>query len=171
MGISELLSAERISDRIRWIGSAISQDYSGKPLTVVPVLKGSFVFAADLVRVLKVEDLLVDFVGVSSYGDGTSSSGNVKVTHDLTQPVAGRHVLLVEDIVDSGLTISFLLNSFRSRGALSVAVCAFLNKPARRRVDVSVDYQAFEVEDKFVVGYGLDAAGKFRNLPYVACIE
>lgn len=171
MSIKELISAEVIAERIGWMGTAISQDFRGKPLTVVPVLKGSFVFAADLVRVLRLDDLLIDFVGVSSYGSGTESTGNVKVTHDLTQPVAGRHVLLVEDIVDSGLTLSYLLEDMKSRGAESVSICAFLDKPARRRVQVPVAYYGFTVEDKFVVGYGLDAAGKFRNLPYVGCIE
>lgn len=171
MAIRELVSADKIAERVRWLGSAVSQDYLGKPLTVVPVLKGSFVFAADLVRSIQVEDLLIDFVGVSSYGSGMESSGSVKITHDLTQSVDGRHVLLVEDIVDSGLTLSYLLRTMEGRGAASVAICALLDKPARRRVQVPVAYHGFTVEDKFVVGYGLDAAGRFRNLPYVGQVE
>lgn len=170
MNVREMLSAEQIADRVRWIGRAVSEDYAGKDLTVVAVLKGSFVFAADLVRQVRVKGMTVDFLGVSSYGDGTESSGVVRVTNDLARPVDGRHVLVVEDIVDTGLTLSFLIDQLKSRGAASVAVCALLHKPARQKVPVRIDYLGFTIEDKFVVGYGLDAAEQHRELPYIGVV-
>jgi len=165
--VHELLSAERIADRIRWIGQAISQDYSGKELTVVPVLKGSFIFAGDLIRQIKVPGVTVDFLGVSSYGSGTSSSGAVRIVQDLVYPIKGKNVLIMEDIVDTGLTMQNLLELLATREPASVAVCALLHKPSRTRVEVKIDYLGFTIEDKFVVGYGLDYQEKYRNLPYI----
>ena len=167
VGVREMLSADRISERIRWIGSSITDDYRDKHITVVTILKGSFVFAADLVRQIKSHDLSTDFLGVSSYDGGTSSTGVVRITHDLAQPIEGKHVLLVEDIVDTGLTIHHLMDLLQTRNPASIAVCSLLHKPARQKVPVKIDYLGFTIEDKFVVGYGLDYQEKYRNLPYI----
>jgi hypoxanthine phosphoribosyltransferase len=165
-----MLSAEQIATRVRELGSAITRDYAGRPLVVVCVLKGSFVFAADLMRTIDLP-LRVDFLGVRSYGAGTESSGVVQITHDLTRPIEHDHVLLVEDIVDTGLTMAHLITLLKTRGPASVKVCALLSKPARARIDVSIDYVGFTIDDRFVVGYGLDFAERYRNLPYIGIIE
>jgi hypoxanthine phosphoribosyltransferase len=160
-----LLSEERIRSRVAELGREIARDYAGRPLTVVGVLKGSFVFLADLIRAVDLP-LAVDFIGISSYL-GTSSSGVVKITSDLGRPVEGQHVLLVEDIVDTGLTMRYLLENLETRKPASVKVCALLEKPARARVKVPIAYRGFVIDDVFVVGYGLDRDGKLRNLPYI----
>jgi hypoxanthine phosphoribosyltransferase len=166
----ELLSAETISGRVRELGARISQDYVGEELAVVPVLAGSFVFAADLVRAIELP-LSVDFFGVRSYGDESTTSGVVRITHDLTRPIADKHVLLVEDIVDTGLTVRFLMDTLRGRGPRSIRLAALLHKPARSRVAVHIDYLGFTIPDVFVVGYGLDAAQRYRNLPYLGVVQ
>lgn len=171
MPIRELISAEKIADRVRWIGDAVRQDYQSEPLTIVSVLKGSFIFASDVFRSIKRTDASIDFLGTSSYADGTETTGVVRITHDLSKPVEGRHVLLVEDIVDTGLTLQFLLENIKARNPASVKVCALLHKPARQRVPVKVDYLGFTIEDHFVVGYGLDYAEQYRSLPYVGVLE
>lgn len=168
--ISTLLSTEEIAARVRELGAQISYDYAGKKLALVCVLKGSFVFTADLARAITIP-LRVDFLGTQSYGEGTSSSGLVQITQDLTKPIDGEHVLVVEDIVDTGLTISHLLDLLRVRKPASVKVCSLLHKPARTRIEVPIDYLGFTIEDKFVVGYGLDWAEKYRNLPYIGVVE
>jgi hypoxanthine phosphoribosyltransferase len=160
-----LLSEERIRDRVHELGREIARDYAGRPLTVVGVLKGSFVFLADLVRAIDLP-ISVDFIGISSYA-GTSTTGVVKITSDLSRPIEGQHVLLVEDIVDTGLTMQYLLENLETRRPASLAVCALLEKPTRAKVKVPIAYRGFVIDDVFVVGYGLDWDGKMRNLPYV----
>jgi hypoxanthine phosphoribosyltransferase len=169
--IVTMLSKEDIAKRVHELGAQITADYAGKPLVLVCVLKGSFVFASDLARAIDMPNLRIDFLGTRSYGEGTESSGVVQITQDLSKPIAGEHVLIVEDIVDTGLTIAHLMDLFRTRNPHSVKVCALLHKPARARVEVHVDYLGFTIEDKFVVGYGLDFAERYRNLPYIGVVE
>lgn len=164
-----MLSAEQIAARVRELGAAIAGDYAGRKLVIVCVLKGSFVFAADLMRAIDLP-LRIDFLGVRSYGADTESSGVVQITQDLTHPIEHEDVLLVEDIVDTGLTVAHLMDLLRTRAPSSVRVCALLHKPARSRVRVSIDYVGFTIEDRFVVGYGLDRAERYRNLPYIGVI-
>jgi hypoxanthine phosphoribosyltransferase len=166
---SVLFPRSLIQARVAELGHAISERYRTRvspsaPLVVVAVLKGSFIFAADLVRVLDIP-VHIEFLGVRSYGDATTSSGVVQVTQDLSHSVEDQDVLVVEDIVDTGLTSAFLLEQMRSRKARSVSLCSLLNKPSRARVPVPIDFLGFTIEDLFVVGYGLDAAQRFRNLP------
>jgi hypoxanthine phosphoribosyltransferase len=167
-----ILTPEEISVRVKQLGEMISRDYAGKELLLVGILKGCMVFMADLVRELTLP-VSVDFVAVSSYGADTKSSGVVRILKDLDESVESTHVLVIEDIVDTGLTLrlSYLLENLRSRRAASVKVCTLLDKPARRRVDVPVDYRGFTVEDRFVVGYGLDYQGKYRGLPYIGLLK
>jgi hypoxanthine phosphoribosyltransferase len=155
---------------VQVLGEQISRDYAGRELVVVPVLTGSFVFAADLLRAIDC-DVRVDFLGVRSYGDGTESSGVVQITHDLTHPIEGLDVLVVEDIVDTGLTMSYLVRNLATRRPRSVRLAALLHKPARTRLPVVIDYLGFTIEDVFVVGYGLDHAGRYRNLPYIGVVQ
>jgi len=168
--ISTLISEADLAARVRALGEQITRDYQGKPLVLVCVLKGSFVFTADLARSIDLP-LRVEFLGVRSYGEGTSSSGVVQITQDLSRPIEAEHVLIVEDIVDTGLTIAHLLELFATRKPSSVKVCALLHKPARTRVEVPIDYLGFTIEDRFVVGYGLDWAEKYRNLPAISVVE
>jgi hypoxanthine phosphoribosyltransferase len=167
--IETLLSADRISSRVRQLGAEISRDYAGRSLVLVCVLKGSFVFAADLVRAIDVP-LRIEFLGVRSYGAGTESSGVVQITQDLAHPIEGENVLFVEDIVDTGLTIAHLLELFRTRHPASLKVCSLLHKPARERAPVAIDYLGFTIDDAFVVGYGLDWAERYRNLPFIGIV-
>jgi len=163
--IEVLIPEETIRARVKELGAAITRDQAGRPLTVVGVLKGSFIFLADLVRAIDLS-LTVDFIGISSY-QGTRSSGVVQITSDLTRPIEDKDVLLVEDIVDTGLSMRYLLDNLATRRPASVKVCALLEKPSRAVVKVPIDYRGFVVGDEFVVGYGLDWDGKLRNLPYV----
>jgi hypoxanthine phosphoribosyltransferase len=165
-----MLSAQQIAHRVQELGAQITKDYTDRPLVLVCVLKGSFVFGADLCRAIDLP-LRVDFLGVRSYGEGTESSGVVQITQDLSRPIEHEHVLLVEDIVDTGLTIAHLMDLLRTRAPASVKVCALLHKPARARVEVGIDYLGFTIEDRFVVGYGLDFAERHRNLPYIGVVE
>jgi hypoxanthine phosphoribosyltransferase len=165
-----MLSQEEIAARVKELGSAITKEYQDKNLVLVVVLKGSFVFAADLARAIDLP-LRVDFLGVRSYGEGTETSGVVQITQDLSRPIANEDVIIVEDIVDTGLTIAHLMDLFRTRNPRSVRVCSLLHKPARARVAVKVDYLGFTIEDKFVVGYGLDFAERHRNLPYIGVVQ
>jgi len=164
-GIEVLIPAEAIAARVKELGEAITRDHEGRALTVVGVLKGSFVFLADLVRAIDLP-ITVDFIGISSY-QGTQSSGVVQITSDLTRPIEGKDVLLVEDIVDTGLSMRYLLENLATRHPESVKVCALLEKPSRAVVKVPIDYRGFVIGDEFVVGYGLDWDGKLRNLPFV----
>jgi hypoxanthine phosphoribosyltransferase len=165
-----LLSADRIAARVRELAAEITRDYAGQVLTLVSVLKGSFVFAADLARAIELP-IKVDFLGVRSYGAGTETSGVVQITQDLSHPIAGESVLLVEDIIDTGLTLAHLTELLLTRGPASIRVCSLLHKPARARTAVKIDYLGFTIEDRFVVGYGMDAAERYRNLPYIGVIE
>ena len=165
-----LHSAAQIAERVRALGQTITRDYTGRPLVVLVVLKGSFIFAADLIRAIELP-LRIEFLGMKSYGAGTKSSGVVQITQDLTSPVFDEDVLVVEDIVDTGLTISYLRRQLLTRSPRSVRVCALLHKPSRTVEPVSIDYLGYEVSDQFVVGYGLDHAQRFRNLPYLGLLE
>jgi hypoxanthine phosphoribosyltransferase len=168
--IHVMLSEETIQRRVKEIGAEITRDYADRALVLVCVLKGSFVFASDLARTIDLP-MRIDFLGVRSYGEGTESSGVVQITQDLSRPIALEDVIIVEDIVDTGLTIAHLMDLFRTRAPRSVRVCSLLHKPARSKVEVKVDYLGFTIEDKFVVGYGLDFAEKYRNLPYIGVVE
>jgi hypoxanthine phosphoribosyltransferase len=159
-----LHSAEVIHARVCELGAQITRDYRDRSLVILPVLKGSFVFAADLIRAIDLP-LRVEFLGVASYGSGTRSTGVVQITQDVTSPVANEDVLLVEDIVDTGLTIDYLLKTLQTRTPRTLKVCALLHKPSRTEVKVPIDYLGFTIEDEYVVGYGLDHAQAYRNLP------
>src|SRR5580658_5595071 len=165
-----MLSSEQIAARVGELGAQITRDYAGRDLVLVCVLKGSFVFAADLARAIDLP-LRIDFLGVRSYGQGTATTGVVQITQDLARPIDHEDVLLVEDIVDTGLTMAHLVELLRTRGPTSVRICALLHKPARARVAVAIDYLGFTIEDRFVVGYGLDLDDRYRNLPYVGVVE
>ncbi len=167
-----LLTEDQIARRVRELGQQISDDYRGKDLILVGVLKGAFVFLADLVRNASIP-LAVDFVSISSYKASTQSKGIVRVTKDLEENVEGKHVLIVEDIVDTGWTLkmSYLTDNLRARKAAGVRVCTLLDKPSRRRVDVALDYVGFVIPNKFVVGYGLDFKGLYRNLPFIGVLR
>lgn len=164
------LSEAQIKEGVARLARQIQADYEGRPLLVVGVLRGAFVFMADLVRRLQLP-LTVDFVRLASYGASTSSSGRVRLIHGVRSSLRGRDVLVVEDIVDTGLTTSFLLAYLKERGAASVRICALLDKPARRRTQVSLDYVGFTVPDRFLVGYGLDFDQRYRELPAVYALE
>jgi hypoxanthine phosphoribosyltransferase len=168
--LSLLFSREAIATRIKELARQISHDCSGKKLLVVGILKGAFVFLADLVRELEVASE-VDFIRAASYGHGTTSSGQVRLTKDLDSPIAGRDVLLVEDILDTGLTLHALLQQLRSRGPASLKVCVLLNKPRRTQHLLMPDYVGFEVSDEFVVGYGIDYAEQYRQLPAIYALS
>jgi hypoxanthine phosphoribosyltransferase len=166
-----LYSREQIRDRIHQLGDQITQEYAGKELVLVSVLKGSCIFLADLMRTIDL-NLTIDFMAVSSYKDGTKSTGDVEILKDLSNPIRGKHVILVEDIVDTGLTLSRLLEILGSRGAASIRLASFLDKPEPRiKKELKIDYTGFVVPNKFVVGYGLDAAGRYRNLPFIAVVK
>lgn len=165
-----LFSEEVIIDKVREMGEKISNDYKDKNLIIVGVLKGSVVFAADLLRNVNIY-CEIDFMAVSSYGKSTESTGVVRILKDLDESVEGKDVLIVEDIVDSGVTLGYLLNYFKTRKANSVEIATLLNKSARRRVDVPVKYIGFEVPDEFIVGYGIDYAERYRNLPFIGTLK
>lgn len=165
-----MFSAEQIAERVRDLGLEITEDYRGRNLVVLALLKGSFVFAADLIRCIGLP-LRVEFLGLASYGAGTKSTGVVQITQDLTSPIVGEDVLVVEDIVDSGLTLSYLLRQLDARNPKSVRVCALLHKPARTQQEVPIHYLGFTIPDEFVVGYGLDHAQAYRNLPYLGILD
>jgi hypoxanthine phosphoribosyltransferase len=168
--ISVLFTEEEVNARIREMGKQISRDYEGKSLHMVGILKGATFFACELAKRITVP-VTIDFMSVSSYGDATESSGVVKITKDLDEPLEGKDVLVVEDIVDTGNTLSYLLDNLQKRGSSSVRLCSLLNKPDRRIKEVNVDYTGFVIPDAFVVGYGLDYAQKYRNLPYIGIVE
>ena len=165
-----LLSEEEVNERIRRLGEQISEDYAGKKVHLVCILKGASFFMCELAKRITVP-VSLDFMSVSSYGGDTKSSGVVKIVKDLDEPLTDRHVIVVEDIVDSGRTLSYLLEMLKSRGAADVKLCTLLDKPDRRVVDVRVDYTGFQIPDAFVVGYGLDYDQKYRNLPYIGVVN
>ena len=165
-----LVSAEDLQRRVAELGKQIASDYAGKPLLLIGVLKGAVFFLSDLMRHIDIP-VEVDFMAVASYGSATDSSGVVRILKDLDAAIEGRDVLIVEDIVDSGLTLQYLMRNLGSRNPRTLEVCALLVKPARRKVELPTRYVGFEIEDRFVVGYGLDYAERYRNLPFVAALE
>ena len=165
-----LLDAATVNARVASLGAEISADYEGRDLLLIGVLKGAVFFMADLMRKLTIP-CEVDFMAISSYGASTDSSGVVRILKDLDINIEGRHVLVVEDIIDSGLTLSYLMRNLASREPASLEVCALLTKPARREIDVPVRYVGFEIPNRFVIGYGLDFGERYRNLPYVAVLS
>ena len=170
-GVGEILvDEETLRARVAELGAEVSADYRGRDLLLIGVLKGAVFFMADLMRHLTIP-CEVDFMAISSYGDSTDSSGIVRILKDLDINIEGRDVLVVEDIIDSGLTLSYLMRNLESREPATLEVCALLTKPARRQIDVPVRYIGFEIPDRFVVGYGLDFAERYRNLPYVAVMS
>lgn len=166
-----LIDSDQLAKRVRELGEQITRDYADKNLVLVCVLKGSFMFTADLARAIDLPSMRIEFLGVRSYGEGTHTSGVVQITQDLSRPIEGEDLLIVEDIVDTGLTVAHLLDLFRTRHPKTLKVCSLLHKPARTRVSVPIDYLGFTIEDKFVVGYGLDWAQKYRNHPHIAVVE
>jgi hypoxanthine phosphoribosyltransferase len=165
-----LVQPDELEHRVSELAAEISTDYAGKDVLLIGVLKGAVFFLADLMRKIDV-DCEVDFMAVSSYGSSTDSSGVVRILKDLDAPIEGRHVLIVEDIVDSGLTLSYLFRMLGGRSPASLEVCALLTKPDRREVDMPIRYVGFEIPNKFAIGYGLDHAERYRNLPYVAVLD
>ena len=164
--VGVLISEEALQARVKELGAQITRDYQGKELTLVCVLKGSVFFAIDLARAIDLP-LTLEFLGVSSYHGGTESTGEVRITTDVSKPMAGKHLLIIEDIIDTGLTMSFLLENLQARHPASVKICSLLEKPARAKTKVHIDYKGFVIEDKFVVGYGLDYGEKYRNVPFI----
>lgn len=170
VNLRTLISEEEVNEKIREIGEKISADYAGKELHVICILKGGVFFMCELVKHIDVP-VTHDFMSVSSYGDGTVSSGRIKIVKDLDDSIEGKDVLVVEDILDTGRTLHHLLQLLRQRNPKSLRLCTLLDKPDRRVIDVPVDYTGFEIPDLFVVGYGLDYAQHYRNLPYIGVIE
>lgn len=165
-----LVSRDEIREMVKQVGRRISEDYAGEELVLVGVLKGGFVFLADLMREITIP-VDMDLIAVSSYGASTRSSGVVRIIKDMDLDLTGKHVLIVEDLVDTGLTLKHLKELFNTRGPKSVRICTAFDKPSRRKVDIEVEYKGIEVPDKFIVGYGLDYAGKYRNLPDVCTLK
>lgn len=165
-----LISEEELKRRITEMGRQITQEYHGEPLTIVGILKGASIFFADLARSIDLP-LQMDFMSVSSYGTEATSSGVVKIIKDLDADVTGRHILLVEDIIDTGITLAYLRDYLSNRGAKSVKICTLLDKPSRREKAMQVDYIGFTMPDEFIIGYGIDYAENYRNLPYVASLK
>lgn len=165
-----MIGADAIAARVKELGAEITKAHAGQDVVVVCVLKGSILFCADLVRHIDLP-LTIDFLALRSYGDGTETTGVVQITSDLTKPVEGKDVIVVEDIVDTGLTMKYLLENLETRRPRSVKLASLLHKPARTRVPVKIDYLGFTIEDVFVIGYGLDYAQKYRNLPYIGVLD
>lgn len=165
-----LITKENIKKRVRKLGEKISADYSGREILAIGILKGGWVFMADLVREIEIP-VMCDFIGVSSYGNATVSSERVKLISDIRIPVNGKDVLLIDDIIDTGFSIKFVKDYIESKNPAGIKVCVLLDKPSRRKEDIHVDYTGFTIPDRFVVGYGLDYAEKYRNLPYIAAVK
>ena len=165
-----LFTEQELKDRVAEIAARIDKDYAGKEPMLISVLRGSFIFMADLARAITLP-CTVDFMAVSSYGSGTTSSGQVKITKDLSESIEGRDIIVVEDILDSGNTLSYLFQLLQARHPASVRLCTLLDKPSRRTKPITADYTGFTVDDLFVVGYGLDYAEKYRNLPYIGILK
>lgn len=165
-----LLTQEQLAARVKELGDQISKDYQGKEILMIGILRGAVIFMADLARAVKVP-VALDFMAVSSYGQSTSSSGIVRILKDLDEEVQGKHLLIVEDIIDSGLTLKYLLENLKSRNPASIKICTLLNKPERRKAEVPVEYNGFTIPDNFVVGFGLDYAEKYRNLPFIGILK
>jgi hypoxanthine phosphoribosyltransferase len=164
------IDEQKLQARVRELGAQITRDYQGKDLTLICVLKGSAFFAMDLARYVDLP-LTIEFLGVSSYQGGTETTGEVRITTDVSKPMAGKHLLVIEDIIDTGLTMSFLLENLNARHPASLKVCTLLEKPARARAKIPIDYKGFVIDDVFVVGYGLDYAERYRNLPFIGVMK
>ena len=165
-----LITEEMIHKRVKELGKEISRDYEGKELIIISILKGGVYFLSDLTRAMTIPHS-IDFMVVSSYGDSRETSGVVRLVKDLKEDIRNRHIILIEDIIDSGLTLDYLLKNLRARNPSSIEICTLLSKPARRRVDLPVKYLGYEIPDKFVVGYGLDFKQLYRNLPFVCVLK
>lgn len=165
-----LLSEAEIAAKVKELGDKLTEEYRGKELLVVGILKGSNVFMSDLIRQINIP-LKIDFMMVSSYGNATESTGVVKIIKDIEQSISGKHLLIVEDIIDSGLTLKYLTEMLETRKPASIKLCTLLDKPARRKENVDVDYVGFEMPDEFLVGYGIDYAEYYRNLPYIGVLK
>lgn len=167
--VDKMITEEQLAQKVEELAKQIEKDYKGQSLLVVGILKGASVFVSDLIRKIDL-DVNIDFMSVSSYGNGTESSGTVKILKDLDVDIEGKNVLIVEDIIDSGLTLSNLVLALQTRNPKSLKICTLLDKPQRRTVNIPVDYVGFVIEDKFIVGYGIDWAEKYRNLPYIGIV-
>lgn len=165
-----LISEDQLQERVKELGAQLNKDYAGKEITAICILKGGVVFFSDMIRQVQVP-LKCEFLGVASYHGGKTSSGEVKLTQDVKDPIENKHVIVFEDIVDTGLTLSYLLKLFKSRNPASLKVCSLLFKPSQLKTDVSPDYVGFEIENRFVVGYGLDLDGLYRGLPYIGAMD
>ena len=165
-----LLTGEQIADRVAELGAQLAADYAGRDPVLVSVLKGSIVFLADLIRAMETS-VSLDLMEVSSYGASTETSGQVRILKDLSKPIQGRDVIVVEDIIDTGLTLNYLLKYLHDKGPASVRICCLLDKPARRLADIPIDYRGFTIPDRFVIGYGLDYDERYRNLPYIGVLK
>ena len=164
-----MIDEKQIAKRAEEIGKIITEEFAGQEVLVICILKGAVLWLADLIRHIDL-DVKIDFMAVSSYGVGTKTSGAVKIIKDLDDPIEGKNVIIIEDIVDSGITLNYLKNYLLSMEPKTLKICTFLDKPAGRQIDIDIDYTGFAVEDKFIVGYGLDYAQQYRNLPYVTCL-
>ena len=168
--VGVLISEDKVQSRVRELAAEITRDYAGKDLTLVCVLKGSVFFAMDLAKNIDLP-VKLEFLGVSSYQGGTETTGEVRITTDVSKPMAGKHLLVIEDIIDTGLTMQFLLENLHARHPASLKLCALLEKPARARTKITIDYKGFVIDDHFVVGYGLDYAEVYRNLPFIGVMK
>lgn len=168
--VDVLISEDKVQARVRELAREITRDYAGKDLTLICVLKGSAFFAMDLAKHIDLP-VKLEFLGVSSYQGGTETTGEVRITTDVSKPLAGKHVLIIEDIIDTGLTMSFLLENLGARHPASLRLCSLLEKPARARTKMTIDYKGFVIDDHFVVGYGLDYAELYRNLPFIGVMK
>ena len=166
-----LITGKEIATRAEELGKKITKDYKGKELVLIGILRGAVMWMAELMKSINLEDLTIDFMAVSSYGAATKSSGQVQINKDLNSDIMGKDVIIVEDIVDTGVTLSYLRNYLKNRDANSVEICSMLDKPERREADVPIKYKGFEVENLFIVGYGLDYDQKYRNLPYISFLN
>ncbi|MEK7845752.1 MAG: hypoxanthine phosphoribosyltransferase [Nitrospinota bacterium] len=165
-----LITEDMIKKRVKELGETISADYTGREIFAIGILKGAWIFMADLVRNIKIP-VMCDFIGVSSYADATVSSERVRLISDIRIPVNGKDVLLIDDIIDTGFSINFVKEYIKSKGPASIKLCVLLDKPSRRKVDIHMDYKGFTIPDRFVVGYGLDYAERYRNLPFISVVE
>ena len=165
-----LLDGGTIADRVAELGAQLAADYSGRDPVLISVLKGALVFLADLIRAMELP-VSIDFMEVSSYGAGTETSGQVRILKDLSRPIEGRHVIVVEDIIDTGLTLNYLLKYLADKGPASMSIVCLLDKPARRLADIPIEYRGFTIPDRFVIGYGLDYDEHYRNLPYIGILK
>lgn len=168
--VDTLIDEKKLQQRIRELGAEVTREYAGKELTLLGIMKGSVYFVSDLSRAIDLP-LTLEFMGLSSYHGGTESSGEVRITYDVAKPMKDRHILIVEDIIDTGLTMKFLLENLQARHPASVKVCSLLEKPSRAKTKIDIAYKGFVIEDKFVVGYGLDYAEKYRNLPFIGVMK